>query len=84
MAAVTQGNNMYSQQGNKVVVTTTFTNPADTNTWATGLAVIDHVSLQITEAADAADSLGCTISGGTVTLTVAGTITAARARAEGV
>ena len=85
MAAVTQTTNEFSQQGNKVVVTATFTDPIDTNTWETGLAVVDHVSIIPVEAAAAADAIQpSAISGGTVTIGVTGTVTSARARAEGV
>jgi len=85
MAAVTQTTNEFSQQGNKVVVTATFSSPVDTNTWDTGLVIIDHFSFGLVEAAAAADQLtAASISGGVITLGVDGTITSARARAEGV
>ena len=85
MAAVTQTRNLYNISGHKTVVTATLTSVLDTNTWDTGLAIVDHVSVLRVEAADAADDLTATgISGGTVTFGVAGTITSARVRAEGV
>jgi hypothetical protein len=85
MAAVTQTRNQYQTGDGKTIVTATFTSPVDTNTWDTGLSVIDYVNVFPVEAADAADAVtAASISGGVVTLGVAGTITSARARAEGV
>lgn len=87
MAAVTLAvPNRYDLVGSRWVVTAQFTSPADTNTWDTGLAVIDHASFTIVEASgSAADAIGVgSISGGTITLDVQGTVTSALARAEGV
>lgn len=85
MAAVTQSANQYSIQGHKNVVTATFTSPLDGDTWDTGLRTVEHVSLTIVESTGAAgDALGvASISGGTVTLEVVGTVDAARAYAMG-
>lgn len=86
MAAVTQTTNRYHGLGNATLVTATFTSPADTNTWDTGLGQIDYVDFTIVEASgSAADAVNvASISGGVVTLDVAGTVNSALAMAIGV
>ena len=85
MPAVTQTTNQYDIAGNRNVVTATFTSPLDGDTWDTGLRTVEHVDFTIVEATGAAaDAIGiASISGATVTLDVAGTVAAARARAVG-
>jgi len=85
MAAVTQTANHYSSAGNQTLVTAEFTSPVDTNTWDTGLNTIRYVSLTIVESSgSASDALAvASVSGGTVTLDVQGTVGAARAAAWG-
>ena len=85
MAAVTQTANQYDVSGNRNVVTATFTAPLDGDTWDTGLRTVEHVDFTIVEASGAAaDAIGiASISVGTVTLDVAGTVDTARARAIG-
>lgn len=85
MAAVTQTANRYSIAGHRNEVTATFTSPLDGDTWDTGLRTVEHVSFTIVEASGAAaDALSvASISVGTVTLDVAGTVDSARAYARG-
>lgn len=85
MAAVTQTSNAYDIQGNRNVVTATFTSPADGDTWDTGLRTVEHATFTIVEASGAAADAICigSISGGTITLDVSGTVTSARAMATG-
>lgn len=60
--------------GNVRVVFALLTAPADTNTFATGLNTVYGVLLGSNSASTvAADSYGYTVSGGTVTLELAGT-----------
>mgnify|MGYP001611697452 FL=1 len=76
MASVTQTNNEYAIYGHRNIVTATFTSPADTNTWDTGLRSISHAAVTIVEASgDAADAISvASISGGIVTLDGQGTV----------
>ena len=78
MAAATVATGSASQDvyGNKRVSIATLTNPADTNTWDSGLRRVDAVFTQINESsASASDGVTATVSGGTVTLGVTGTVT---------
>lgn len=60
--------------GNRRVITARLTAPANNDTWATGLSVIDHVQIERIGTIAAADSVGvASISGGTITFGVAGT-----------
>lgn len=66
-------------------VTATFTSPLDADTWDTGLSTVDAAGFTIEEASGAAaDALSVgSISNGTITLDVAGTVDSARAWAVG-
>lgn len=86
MAAVTQTTNRYHGLGNVTMVTATFTSPADTNTWDTGLGQIDFAGFTIVDAAGAASAAisAASIAGGVVTLDIQGTVSSALALAAGV
>lgn len=77
MAAVTvaSGYPVRFVAGSKVIVLAKLTAPADGDTWATGLTVVDAVfPAFISGTIAAADAIGVnSISGGTVTLEVVGT-----------
>jgi len=85
VAAVTQTANKYTIAGHRNIVTAEFTSPTDGDTWDTGLREVDSVQITIKESSGAAaDAIGvASVSGGTVTLDVQGTVSAALARAEG-
>ena len=80
MAAATVASSEVVVSGNKVAVLGKFVAISDTNTWAPGLSTIDGVFL--TNGAHDID-LGCTISGGTVTFTIAGAMANAMVMAIG-
>ena len=78
MAAVTATTTERTIIGNKLMVLATIGAIADTNTYVTGLTLVESAMTQITDAAAAADALTVTaISGGTITFGVAGTISGA-------
>jgi len=56
--------------GQQKVIFATFTSVLNADTWATGLTNIDHVVITSTTA----QTVGCTISGGTITFALGGTI----------
>lgn len=70
MAAATIASRRDSVLGNKRVVTATATIANNGDTWATGLKVIDAISVDPTTAA----SSGATVSGGTVTFVTGGAL----------
>lgn len=75
MAAATIAASGHTVFGNKRVAFATLTSPANTNTWTSGLNRIDAVFTQIVEGtAAAADAATVTVSGGEVTLGIAGTV----------
>lgn len=74
MAAATVASTRTTVFGDRRVVLARLTDPADTNTWITGLQSIENVQLTFAEAAVAADSIAvASISGGTITFSQAGT-----------
>ena len=79
MAAVTVNSRNDSVQGSKRVVDGNVDIAADTDTWATGLAVIHSVSA----ISQTNNAIGCTVSGGTITFQTAGAETGVLVRAEG-
>lgn len=85
MAAVTQSRNRFSLLSDRYFVTATITSPLDGDTWDTGLSMVDAAGFTIEEAAGAAaDACGIgSISSGTITLDVQGTVDSARAWAIG-
>lgn len=85
MAAVTQTSNRFSLLSDRYFVTATITSPSDGDTWNTGLNSIDAAGFTIEEASGAAAdacAIG-SISNGTITLDVQGTVDSARAWAIG-
>jgi hypothetical protein len=56
--------------GQQKVIFATLASVSNADTYATGLTTIDHVNMTPTTAV----AVGCTISGGTITLANAGTI----------
>ncbi len=73
MAAATVASSQSNLVGIKRLRTAVLTEPADTNTWNTGLASIENLQVTAAGAVAAADSTGWTISGGVVTFSVVGT-----------
>ena len=85
MAAATVTSTKRSRTGRQRVVTAALTAPANDDTWATGLKVIDSVSFAFPAGnLAAADSVSYTASGGTVTIKVVGTARDLIATARGV
>jgi hypothetical protein len=71
--------------GDRRVSVAKLSNVIDTNTWDTGLSLVEAAFTQINEAtAAAADAVGITISGGTITFDVDGTISSLFVQAIGV
>ena len=66
----TQSTRREMVMGQSKVIFATLTAVSNNDTYATGLSNIDHVSITPTTAV----SIGCTVSGGTITLLNAGTI----------
>ena len=85
MPAVTQTRNRFSLMSDRYFVTATMTSPLDADTWDTGLSTVDAAGFAIVEASGAAaDAIGIgSISSGTITLDVQGTVDSARAWAVG-
>jgi hypothetical protein len=73
-ATVASGYPIRTVIGNKRVVIAKLTDPADTNTYDTGLYNIDGVWVSFNDAdAVAADGTAYTFSGGTITFEIVGT-----------
>lgn len=85
MAAATVTATRRSRSGRRRVVEADVTAPANDDTWATGLKVVDTVTFSFPAGnLAAADSVSFTKSGGTVTFKVVGTARDLTAIARGV
>lgn len=74
MAAATVTSQFTTQLGHRRCVFARLTAPANTDTWVTGLASIDHVNIGFPAGnLAAADAVSYAVSGGTITFTVVGT-----------
>lgn len=71
MAAATPTYTAQLSLGNRDGVVAKFSSIADTNTWNTGLAAIEHVD--ITNGASG-QTVGYTVSGGTITFALSGAL----------
>lgn len=85
-AATVASQSLGNVMGNKRVSFATLTSPADTNTWESGLRLVEGVYCSIIEASgSASDAISpASISGGTITLDVQGTVDSAFITAFGV
>lgn len=86
MAAATVSSTRTAVVGDRKVASASLAAVANTNTWDTGLSVIDPggVTVAFNDAsAVAADSVGFTVSAGVITFAVAGTARALHVQARG-
>ena len=84
-STATHTRNQFSLMSDRYFVTATITSPSDAETWDTGLSTVDAAGFAIEEASGSASdaiSIG-SISNGTITLDVQGTVGSARAWAVG-